>query len=121
MLGSELRMRGFIPHVIQSPEALRWHNGSACLARNREIRINGVIRFFQAEWLAKLPARTGWRELFRGRATRVSNPLESVISESKRLPLSFTSLNAASDTWRELFPACREPQEIDVAERRSGY
>jgi glutathionylspermidine synthase len=117
VLGRELKMRGFIPHVIQSPEALHWHDGCACLARNREIRIKGVIRFFQAEWLAKLPARTGWKELFRGGATCVSNPLESVISESKRLPLSFKSLNAASDTWRELFPACREPHEIDVAER----
>jgi Glutathionylspermidine synthase preATP-grasp len=117
VLGRELKMRGFIPHVIQSPEALQWHNGCACLARNREIRIDAVIRFFQAEWLAKLPTRTGWRELFRGGATRVSNPLESVISESKRLPLSFASLNAASDTWRELFPACREPREIDVAAR----
>ena len=117
VLSRELRLRGFIPHVIQSPEALRWHNGSACLARNREILINGVIRFFQAEWLVKLPARTGWRELFRGGATRVSNPPESVISESKRLPLSFSSLNAASDTWRELFPACRDPHDVAVAER----
>jgi glutathionylspermidine synthase len=117
VLGRELKMRGFIPHVIQSPEALQWHHGRACLARNKGIRIEGVIRFFQAEWLAKLPARTGWQELFRGGATRVSNPLQSVISESKRLPLSFPFMNAASGTWRELFPVCREPRKIDAAER----
>ncbi len=117
-LGRELKQRGFVPHLIQSPEALRWDDGSAYLAKDRQVRINGVIRFFQAEWLAKLPTRTRWRELFQESGpTPVSNPLKSVISESKRLPLSFASLNAPSNTWRELFPECRDPRQIDFRDR----
>jgi len=117
-LGRELKKHGFVPHLIQTPEALLWHNGCAYLDKVRRVRISGVIRFFQAEWLAKLPPRTGWRELFQGSGpTLVSNPLKSVISESKRLPLSFATLNAPSNTWRELFPECRDPREIDVQDR----
>jgi hypothetical protein len=117
-LGRELKKRGFVPHLIQTPEALCWDNGCAQLAADKSIRINGVIRFFQAEWLAKLPTRTGWRELFKGSGpTLVSNALKSVISESKRLPLSFASLKSPSSTWSELSPGCRDPREIDAQDR----
>jgi hypothetical protein len=118
VFGRELRTRGFIPHLIQSPESLQWSKGSAYLAQDNSVQIGSVIRFFQAEWLAKLPSRSGWEKLLRGSdSCRVSNPLESVISESKRLPLSFDLINAASHTWRELFPACRDPREISPSER----
>jgi glutathionylspermidine synthase len=118
VLGGELRTHGSTPHLIQSPEALQWRNGCACLARDKSIRIEAVIRFFQAEWLAKLPVRTGWQELFNGcTSTRVSNPLESVLSESKRLPLIFDHFTASSRTWRELFPACCDPREISESTR----
>jgi len=113
VLGRELKMAGATPHLIQSPEALQWSSGGARLTHDKSIQIEAVIRFFQAEWLAKLPARSGWQELFRGcESTRVSNPLESVISESKRLPLCFDLMHAASHTWRELFPVCRDPREV---------
>lgn len=119
-LSRELKMRGFIPHLIQSPEALKWRNGSARLVSNNEIQVQGVIRFFQAEWLAKLPIQTGWQRLFAGKSrTRVSNPLEAVISESKRLSLSFESLKAVSKHWRELFPACLDPRDVNASEREA--
>jgi len=118
VLGRELKMGGSTPHLIQSPEALQWSSGGARLTHDRSIQIDAVIRFFQAEWLAKLPARSGWQELFRRReSTRVSNPLESVISESKRLPLCFDFMQASSQTWRELFPECRDPREIPESGR----
>lgn len=118
VLGRELKIGGSMPHLIQSPEALHWRNGHAYLAKDKSIRIDAVIRFFQAEWLAKLPARTGWQDLFnRGESTLVSNPLESVISESKRLPLSLDHVNGASSTWRELFPACCDPRDISESAR----
>lgn len=118
VLGRELSTRGFTPHLIQSPESLQWRDGSAYLAKDNSIWIDNIIRFFQAEWLAKLPIRSGWEKLLRGsESCRVSNPLESVISESKRLPLSFDLMKSASPTWRELFPACRDLREISGSER----
>jgi hypothetical protein len=118
VLARELNALGATAYLIQSPEALHWRDGRAFLARDRSIGIDGVVRFFQAEWLARLPARTGWKELFKGGdGTWVSNPLEAVISESKRLPLSFGCLRAASDTWRELSPECRDADEVLMAER----
>ena len=76
------------------------------------------MRFFQAEWLARFSRRSGWRELFKRQGgTRVTNPPESVISESKRLPLCFQERTVEYATLRELFPECREPKEVDEAER----
>ena len=56
-LGRELGRRGFIPHLIQSPAALRWRDGGAYLSEEPTVRFNLVVRFFQAEWLARLPAQ----------------------------------------------------------------
>ena len=112
-LARELHRRGFCPHVIGSPADLRWHDGEARLTAAETIRLSLVVRFFQAEWLARLPALTGWRELchHQGR-TRVINPVASVVSESKRLPLLFGTAPTQTLTLRTLFPACREPREI---------
>jgi glutathionylspermidine synthase len=110
-LARELKARGFSPYFVQSPEALRWtYDGVASLAREPEVPICAVIRFFQAEWLARHHVKSGWQELFRTDGfTRISNPAHSVISESKRLPLSFPLLNSTFETWRELLPACIDP------------
>ena len=117
-LSRELGRQGCTPHLIQSPEALRWRDGQACLARDLSVEISLVVRFYQAEWLAELPNSSGWRELFKKQQlTRVLNPTECVISESKRLPLSFGFASAAYDTLRGIFPECREPGEINEAER----
>ncbi len=114
-LGRELRRRGFTPHLVQSPSALRWTEGRAHLAG---VVLTLVVRFFQAEWLASWPGRTGWRELFRpAPATPVLHPPECVISESKRLGLLFNAAGSAADTLRQLFPEAREPHDAPVGER----
>ena len=113
VLGRELRRKGFRTHVIQSPEALDWStDGVATLAGLPGERLSGVIRFYQAEWLAKFPRKSGWRELFMHDGfTRVCNPAYSVISESKRLPLSFPFLQSTAHMLSELSPKCIEPIE----------
>ena len=40
-----------------------------------------------------------------------------MVSESKRLPLSFAVARVDCTTLRELFPECREPGEVNDAER----
>ena len=117
-LGRELSRRGYSPHVIGSPANLLWRDGKARLAGDEAIRLSLVVRFFQAEWLARLPARTGWRELckIQGR-TRGMIRVASVTSESNRLPLVFGAASAPAPTLRGLFPVCRNPQEINSLPR----
>lgn len=118
ILGRELGRRGFVPHLIQSPAALRWENGDAHLVGAGNSWLALVVRFYQAEWLTALPGRTGWRELFgRPAATCVLPPPAGVVSESKRLPLLFDAAGPAAETLRALFPASCDPRDVDPAER----
>ena len=114
ILARELNRRGFRTHLIQSPEILDWKAGGiATITRAPHEKLSGVIRFFQAEWLANLPKNSGWQKLFTANGfTRVSNPTHCVISESKRLPLSFPFIKSKHETLSQLFPKCTEPKEI---------
>jgi hypothetical protein len=73
------------------------------------IRIGAIVRFYQAEWLSRLPESCGWRYFFRGGNTPVANPPLAVISESKRFPLVWNSLSTILPTWRALLPETRDP------------
>jgi hypothetical protein len=68
-----------------------------------------VFRFYQAEWLAGLPARHGWSHFFRGGRTPVCNPGTAVLTESKRFPLTWDRLFSRLDAWRALLPPTRAP------------
>ena len=117
-LGRELHRHGFVPHFVQTPAALRWRNGEASLRRGAQVPLGLVVRFYQAEWLARLPRRSGWRELFRRQErTRVLNPPEAVFSESKRLPRCFGAGGTGCTALRALFPECREPGAVRTEER----
>ncbi len=112
VLMRELADRGFSCELIQTPAALKWFQDRVVLARDPEYAIDGVVRFYQAEWLCRLPGHTGWENLLSGRQVLVTNPMVSVLSESKRFPLSWGRLSAPSQTWRSLMPECRDPREV---------
>jgi hypothetical protein len=69
------------------------------------------VRFYQGEWLARLPRRTGWERLFRGGWTPVVNPGSAVVVESKRFPLVWDALRTRLPTWRMLLPETRDPRD----------
>lgn len=96
---------------LAKPEQIQWRNGEAHLdtAWHRG-RLDAVVKFYQAEWLARLPKNCGWRHFFRGGKTRVANPPLSVISESKRFPLVWDRLSVQLPTWRELLPETSDPR-----------
>jgi len=79
-----------------------WHMG----------RIDAIVRFYQGEWLAKLPASSGWQHFFAGGKTPVGNPGCAVISESKRFPLVWDELKTELPTWRSLLPETRDPRDV---------
>jgi glutathionylspermidine synthase len=110
-LAARLRERGCRVHLAK-PEQIRWRDGVAHLhtAWHRG-PLNCMVRFYQAEWLARLPEQTGWQHFFRGGRTRVANPPLAVISESKRFPLVWEKLSTPLATWRALLPETRDPRD----------
>lgn len=69
-----------------------------------------VVRFYQGEWLARLPRRH-WRGLLTGGRTPVANGPASLLGESKRLPLLWDELGVPLPTWRRLLPENRDPRD----------
>jgi glutathionylspermidine synthase len=104
-LGGLLAARGFMPRIAQ-PQQLQWLNGRAFLSGQP---LGGIVRFYQAEWLARL-RRGSWGRLFETTRTPVVNPAAAMLSESKRFPLVWNSLTTAMPTWRRLLPETRDPR-----------
>jgi hypothetical protein len=97
---------------LARPEQIIWRNGFAHLATPwHEGPVDAIVRFYQAEWLSRLPASTGWRKLFRDGNTPVANPAVAVMSESKRFPLVWDKLSSPLPAWRALLPETRDPRD----------
>jgi glutathionylspermidine synthase len=112
-LARRLRERGLRPRICE-PRQIVWPGGRACLETEfRRSPIDAIVRFYQGEWLARFPARSGWPRLFCGGATPVSNPGSALLLESKRFPLLWSELATPLPTWRSLLPETRDPREVD--------
>lgn len=110
-LAARLRERG-CQSSLAKPTQIVWRNGTAHLATSwHSGPVNALVRFYQGEWLARLPKRFAWEHFFRGGRTPVANPGLAVISESKRFPLVWDRLTTSLPTWRALLPETREPRE----------
>jgi len=110
-LARRLRERECVAHLAK-PEQIVWRNGSACL-NTAWYRgpVDLIVKFYQAEWLARLPRKFGRGHFFRGGKTPVANPPLAVISESKRFPLVWDELHTRMPTWRTLLPETRDPRD----------
>jgi glutathionylspermidine synthase len=108
-LSDALRRRGWST-ALGHPGQVRWEAGRARLGLTP---LDVVIRFFQGEWLGRLPAATGWRHFVRGGRTPVCNPGTSILTESKRFPLVWDEMATALPTWRALLPETRDPRQVD--------
>jgi hypothetical protein len=111
-LATRLRASGCDAYLAK-PEQIVWRNDSALLdTKWYRGTLDLVVRFYQAEWLSRLPETCGWRRFFRGGKTRVANPGLAVISESKRFPLVWEELSTPVPTWRALLPETRDPRSV---------
>lgn len=98
---------------LASPSHLRWKDGYAHLhAAWWQGPIDLIVRFFPAEWLCSLPRASGWRFLFAGSMTPLSNPATAILTQSKRFPLVWDALRTRVPTWRSLLPETRDPRAV---------
>lgn len=101
-----LRAQGLSAHCLQ-PAQIGWC-GAQASAFGRPLA--GIVRFYQSEWLAKLPRRTAWWRYFQSAGTPVLNSGACITIESKRFPLVWDSMATTLPTWRRLLPECAEPE-----------
>jgi glutathionylspermidine synthase len=114
-LAGRLRRLGCRPHLAK-PEQIIWREGKAHLdTKWHRGSVDAIVRFYQAEWMARLPKKSGWKHFFRNGKTPVANPASVVISESKRFPLVWDKLSAVLPTWRALLPETRDPRDAPAA------
>jgi glutathionylspermidine synthase len=110
-LAARLRERGLRAHLA-NPTQLIWRDGWAHLDAAWFCgRLDAVVRFYQGEWLARLPRRFGWQNFFRAGQTPVGNPGVGVIAESKRFPLVWDELTTRLIAWRRFLPESRDPRD----------
>ncbi len=101
-LANELRQRSIDSQLI-TPAGSMWNDKN----------ISAIVRFYQAEWLAHLPKRTGWKNFFRESAIPILNPTSSTLVESKRFPLVWDQLKTNLRTWRDLLPTTVDPRTVN--------
>jgi glutathionylspermidine synthase len=112
-LAHRLQMRGMSTFLLHDPSQVKWKNGVASASRKgTEIRLDGIVRFYQGEWLARLPERSGWKPLLFTRHTLVTNPSIAVLTESKRFPLTWTKSRTNMNNWSSLMPETCDPREV---------
>lgn len=115
-LAARLEAKGARP-LLASPAHVRWSAGRAVLdAEWASGPIDLIARFFPAEWLPQLPARSRPREYFAGARTAASNPAAALLTQSKRFPLVWDELREALPTWRALLPETRDPRAVRWAD-----
>jgi hypothetical protein len=110
-IAERLRASGLAAQLA-SPHHLRWEGGRAHIESDfRSAPVQAVLRFYQVEWIVDLPCRSAWVPLFRGGLTPVSNPGSAAFTESKRLPVFWSELDASTSVWRSVLPETRDPRE----------
>ncbi len=110
-VAQSLRAAGATTHFA-SPAHLRWRDGRAWLVADWwEGPLDLVVRFFPGEWLPGLPRGCGWRGLFAGGRTPVTNPATALLTQSKRFPLVWDALRTELPAWRALLPETRDPRD----------
>jgi hypothetical protein len=97
---------------LAKPEQIAWSDGVARLSTGwYSGEIGALVRFYQSEWLARLPRGCGWRHFFLDGRTPVGNPGIAVLGESKRLPLVWDRIDLPISSWRAVLPETRDPRE----------
>jgi glutathionylspermidine synthase len=116
-LAGQLQAHGIETFLVHDPAQFVWRDGIASVRwAGRDIELNAIVRFYQAEWLAQLPQRSNWETLLFASRTPVMNPASSLLTESKRFPLVWNHLSCKLETWRSLMPESQHPSSCNYEE-----
>jgi len=111
-LAAEIQARGAETFLVHGPSQFHWQAGQAhAVHKSGFIPVDAIVRFYQGEWLLKLPSASGWKHLFALGKTLVTNPGYSLLTESKRFPLIWDYLETEMTCWRSLLPESCDPQD----------
>ncbi len=111
-LANLLQQRGCTAYLAHCHQ-VEWCKGKAYLNNNRDrLNLDAILRFYQGEWLAKLP-QFEWHYFFRGGTTPVCNPGSALLVESKRFPLIWNQLSTPLPTWKALLPKTAHPLAVN--------
>ena len=92
--------------ILIDPSQLR--PGLRAVTPSGMIKMDALYRFFPGDWFERLPMRNVMLELFQ--SERISNPLTTLLVQSKRFPLIWPQLRCLLPTWRQLLPQTVEPK-----------
>lgn len=111
-LSHSLRDKGFNTAII-APDHVQWNGSKATsIALGQECELDGLVRFFPAEWLIDLPRSSQWPKYFASNLPACNHPA-AILAQSKRLPLVWDKLKINVPTWHELLPVTVDPKRID--------
>jgi glutathionylspermidine synthase len=98
--------------MLSAPDHLVWQDGRALsIQAGAHASIDGIVRFFPAEWLPALPSSANWQGYFEGE-TVAANPASALLVQSKRLPLLWDKLGVDVPVWRSCLPETRDPRAL---------
>jgi len=113
-LGKRIAAQG-LRAIMASPTHVSWDQGHASISSSfAESRLDALVRFFPAEWLPVLPAKSQWRPFCTRSRTPISNPVSAVLVQSKRFPLVWDHLSTSLPTWRAVLPETRCPSILSA-------
>lgn len=103
--------------IMASPAHIQWDNEHARIESSfAKSRVDVLVRFFPAEWLPALRARSQWAPFFTRSRTPISNPGSAILVQSKRFPLVWEDLYTSLPTWKAVLPETRCPASLSPSQ-----
>lgn len=105
-LKSYFKDLGIEAHCV-GPEQVEFKDNHASIFGRR---VKYFVRFYPAEWMIHTKNGKAWLSS----SAVISNPLHSIFSQAKRLPLIWEKTELELPTWRKLLPRTRklDPQDF---------
>lgn len=111
-LGERIGARGGRA-IIASPFHVQWNDGIARLSSSfANTPVDGIVRFFPAEWLCAIRPESKWKHYFGDNRTPIGNPGSAILIQSKRFPIVWNELKTDLTVWRSLLPETRDPRNV---------
>jgi glutathionylspermidine synthase len=101
--------RGLVAVPFDPTQLRAYGRQAGALVGDRVRPLDAVFRFFPAEWACRLPSPDAWLDVVARPGTLWLNPMATVLTQSKRFPLTWRHLRNELPTWSRLLPETRDP------------